>query len=569
MAVKLKTKLTVGLIFLFLVILVFGILGIANINLLSRDADLILKDNYESIIYGNNMLKALENIHNRKDALDLFEVNLKKQEANITEPGEKELTEEIRKNFEELKADPSDPSNYGEIRQSVEQVLDLNSAAIYRKNTFAQDSARNAKRWLAIIFTVLTLVSFTFIFNLPGIVSGPIQSLSDGIKEIANKNYSKRIYLKQKDELGDLALAFNSMAEKLDLYEHSNMAKMQFEKSRIETIINQMRDGIIGLDANKNILFLNVVAQKLMGLKESDAIGKYAPDVAIRNDLMRKLLQTDADKKDLKIYLDDKEGFFNKDILDVTNNREVIGQVIVLRNITLFHELNEAKTNFIATVSHELKTPISSIKMSMQLLGDQRTGPLTPDQEQLVNSIGDDADRLLKITSELINMAQVETGNIQFNLQPTPVDAIVDGALDAVQIQAQQKNIAIKTVIPTDKPQIRVDKEKTTWVLINLLTNAIKYSFESSSVEIVVHSATDRVEILVKDHGRGIDEKYITRVFDRYFKVPGSQERSRTGLGLAISKEFIEAQGGKIWVNSRIGEGSEFGFSFVANGQHP
>jgi PAS domain S-box-containing protein len=554
------------LIFLFLVILVFGILGIANINTLSRDADLILKDNYESIIYGNNMLKALENFRTRKDAPDLFEENLKKQEANITEPGEKELTEEIRKNFEELKANPADPSNYGEIRESVEQVLDLNSAAIYRKNAFAQDAARNAKRWLAIIFTVLTLVSFTFIFNLPGIVSGPILSLSDGIKEIANKNYSKRIYLKQKDELGDLALAFNSMAEKLDLYEHSNIAKMQFEKSRIETIINQMRDGIIGLDAKKNILFLNVVAQKLIGLKESDIVGKYAPDIAIRNDLMRKLLQTDEDKKDLKIYLDEKEGFFNKDVLDVTNNREVIGQVIVLRNITLFHELNEAKTNFIATVSHELKTPISSIKMSGQLLNDKRTGPLTPDQEQLVNSIGDDADRLLKITSELINMAQVETGNIQFNLQPTPVDSIVEDALDAVQIQAQQKNISIKTIYGPDKPQMRVDKEKTTWVLINLLTNAIKYSFESSAVEIRVGSLADRVEILVKDHGRGIDEKYLGRIFDRYFKVPGSQERSRTGLGLAISKEFIEAQGGKIWVNSRIGEGSEFGFSFKANG---
>ncbi|HEY4965019.1 MAG TPA: ATP-binding protein [Puia sp.] len=565
MAVKLKTKLTVGLIFLFLVILVFGILGIANINLLSRDADLILKDNYESIIYGNNMLKALENIRTRKDAPDQFEENLKKQEANITEPGERELTVEIRKNFEELKANPADPSNYGEIRQSVEQVLDLNSAAIYRKNAFAQDTARNAKRWLAIIFTLLTLVSFTFIFNLPGIVSGPIQSLSDGIKEIANKNYGKRIYLKQKDELGDLALAFNSMAEKLDLYEHSNIAKMQFEKSRIETIINQMRDGIIGLDANKNILFLNAVAQKLMGLKESDIVGKYAPDIAVKNDLMRKLLQTDEDKKDLKIYLDDKEGFFNKDILDVTNNREVIGKVIVLRNITLFHELNEAKTNFIATVSHELKTPISSIKMSMQLLGDKRTGPLTGDQEQLVNSIGDDADRLLKITSELINMAQVETGNIQFNLQATPVDSIVEDAMDAVQIQAQQKNISIKTVLAPDPPQIRVDKEKTTWVLINLLTNAIKYSFESSAVEIRVNSTKDRVEILVKDHGRGIDEKYSTRVFDRYFKVPGSHERSRTGLGLAISKEFIEAQGGKIWVNSRIGEGSEFGFSFAHN----
>jgi PAS domain S-box-containing protein len=565
MAVKLKTKLTVGLIFLFLVILVFGILGTVNINLLSRDADLILKDNYESIIYGTNMLKALENINTRKDAMASFEENLKKQEGNITEPGEKELTFEIRKNFEELKANPKDPSNYGEIRQSVEQVLDLNSSAIYRKNAFAQDTARNAKRWLAIIFTLLTLISFTFIFNLPGIISGPIQSLSDGIKEIANKNYSKRIYLKQKDELGDLALAFNSMAEKLDLYEHSNIARMQFEKSRIETIINQMRDGIIGLDAKRNILFLNVVAQKLMGLNEAEIVGKYAPDIAVKNDLMRKLLQNDEDKKDLKIYLDDKEGFFNKDILDVTNNQEVIGQVIVLRNITIFHELNEAKTNFIATVSHELKTPISSIKMTTQLLSDKRTGPLTDDQEQLVNSIGDDAERLLKITSELINMTQVETGNIQFSLQSTSVASIIEEAVDAVQIQAQQKNILIKTDIPVTSSVIHADKEKTTWVLINLLTNAIKYSYESSAIEIHVRSANDQVEVSVKDHGRGIDEKYISRVFDRYFKVPGSQERSRTGLGLAISKEFIEAQGGKIWVNSRIGEGSEFGFSFKLN----
>jgi PAS domain S-box-containing protein len=563
MAAKLKTKLSIGLIFLFCVILLFGILGTISINLLSRDADLILKDNYESIIYGNNMLKALETVGTKNDAFDYFEANLRKQEANITEPGEKELTEYIRKNFEELKADPKDLSNYNEIRQAVHQVLDLNTSAIFRKNAVARETASNAKRWLAIIFTIMTLISFTFIFNLPGIISGPIQSLSEGIKEISNKNYSKRIYLKRKDELGDLAIAFNSMAEKLDAYEHSNIAKMQFEKSRIETIINQMRDGIIGLDARRNILFLNAVAQKLMGLKETDIVGRYAPDIALKNDLMRKLLQTDEDKKDLKIFLDDKEGFFNKDTLDVTNNKEIIGQVIVLRNITIFHELNEAKTNFIATVSHELKTPISSIKMSTQLLSDTRTGPLTEDQKQLVNSISDDADRLLKITSELINMAQVETGNIQFNLQPTPINPIVEDALDAVQIQAQRKNISIRTNISPNVPTIYADKEKTTWVLINLLTNAIKYSHESSSIEISVKSKNNRLEITVKDNGRGIDEKYLPRVFDRYFKVPGSHERSRTGLGLAISKEFIEAQNGKIWVHSQIGEGSEFGFSFA------
>src|SRR5450432_611596 len=563
MRMKLKTKLSISLVFLFIVILLFGIVGMLSINQLGKDTELVLKNNHESLMYCNQMLRSLEVIKIRKDAVQIFEVNLKKQEGNITEEGEKEATQELRKNFSELQANPLDSSNYPEIRQSLIRIQDLNELAILRKNASVQATADNAKFWLTITFTILTLISFTFIFNLPGILSDPIKSLADGIKEIANKNYHKRIYLKQGDEFGDLAAAFNSMAEKLDEYENSNLARMQFEKSRIETIINQMKDGIIGLDDKGNILFLNAVAQNLLGLKQAEIAGKYAQDIALVNDLMRTLLLHEGEKKELKIYADNRESYFNKDILDVTSNDAVIGKVIVLRNITPFHELNEAKTNFIATVSHELKTPISAIKMSAQLLTDERTGPLAEDQKQLITSISDDAERLLKITGELLNLSQVETGNIQLKLLSTPPAYIVEQALQAVSFQAQQKNITIQTVISPEMLMIHADKEKTTWVLINLLTNAIKYSFESSAVEILASPKNGRVEVIVKDHGRGIDEKYINRVFDRYFKVPGSQERSRTGLGLAISKEFIEAQGGNIWVHSQLGVGSEFGFSFL------
>jgi PAS domain S-box-containing protein len=432
--------------------------------------------------------------------------------------------------------------------------------AILRKNAIAQNTAETAKLWLTIIFTILTLVAFTFIFNLPGIISNPIRTLSEGIAEIANKNYNKRIYLKQNDEFGDLASSFNIMATKLDEYENSNLSQIKFEKSRIETIINQMRDGIIGLDNKKNILFLNAVAEKLLGLKEADIIGKYSPDVALKNDLMRKLLQNNEEKQELKIFADNRESYFNKDVLNVTNNEKVIGEVIVLRNITPFHELNEAKTNFIATVSHELKTPISAIKMSAQLLTDERVGSLDKEQMDLINSIREDADRLLKITGELLNMAQVETGNIQLKLQPASPAAIVEQAILAVQFQAQQKNITIRTNIAASLPAIQVDAEKTTWVLINFLTNAIKFSRLQTVIEVSAYPKDHAVEFSVLDHGGGIDEKYLPRIFDRYFKVPGALERSGTGLGLAISKEFIEAQGGAIWVKSQLGEGSKFGF---------
>lgn len=562
MGMRLKTKLSLGLGFLFVVILSFGVISLWYINRLSNDAENVLTNNHESLVYVNNMFKALEMLPVRKDALQLFDDNLKKQEANITEIGEGDATQELRKNFNELRVNTADPSNYPEIRQSLIRIQDINEMAILRKNAVAEKTADNAKLWLTIIFTVLTLVSFSFIFNLPGVIAGPIRSLADGIDEIANKNYGKRIYLKQEDEFGDLAHAFNTMAEKLDGYEHSSIAELQFEKSRIETIINQMRDGIIGLDTKKNILFLNVVAQQLLGVKEQDLVGKYAPDIALRNDLMRTLLQPGIDKKDLKIYADNKESYFNRDVLDVTSNNEVIGQVIVLRNITLFHELNEAKTNFIATVSHELKTPISSIKMSARLLTDERNGALDEGQRDLIHSIRDDADRLLKITGELLNMAQVETGNIQLRLQPTPPADIISQALQAVQFQAQQSGFLIRVQQQPAVPLITVDAEKTTWVLINLLTNAIKYSTPPATVEVDVQRKDGQVEFSVRDYGKGIEEKYLPRIFDRYFKVPGGLAGGGTGLGLAISREFIEAQGGSIRVASTPGEGSVFSFSF-------
>lgn len=563
MSVRLKTKLSLGLIFLFVVILLFGVLGLFYINRVSDEGALVLKNNHESIVYCNRMLEALEDLKTDRNAQDVFRDNLHKQQNNITEVGEKEATDELTENFNEMLKDPDDQGNYSDIRRSINKILEVNEQAIVRKSAAAQKTAAGAKEILTVLFTILTLVSFTFIFNLPGIISDPISSLAEGIRAIAGKNYKKRIYLRQGDEFGELANAFNTMAEKLDEYENSNLAQIKFEKSRIETIINQMRDGIIGFDDKRHILFLNVVAEKLLGLKEAAIAGRYAPDVALTNDLMRTLLQEDT-KKELKIYCDNKESFFNKDVLDVTNNEAVIGQVIVLRNITPFHELNEARTNFIATVSHELKTPLSSIKMSARLLTDLRIGALNAEQQELIRSITDDADRLLKITGELLNMSQVETGNIQLKLQPASPASIVQQATQAVSFQAVQKKIRIDMEVADNLPDIEADVEKTSWVLINLLTNAIKYSPEESRIEVAAFRNNDKVEFRVRDHGRGIDERYLPRIFERYFKVPGTHDRSGTGLGLSISKEFIEAQGGKIWVDSRLGEGSSFGFTFHA-----
>jgi PAS domain S-box-containing protein len=559
---RLKTKLTLALLFLFLVILTFGILSLFYIKKLSTEADKILKNNYVTLVYDNNMIKYLDQLPEDPAAYNEFEKTLQQQEKNITEPGEMDATLRLRRNFNELKGKISDTANYKAIREAIQQINELNQNAILRKNAFAHQTAEDASVWLTVIFVILTLIAFTLVVNFPAVIAEPIRVLSEGITAVANKHYEKRIHLEQKDEFGELAAAFNTMAEKLDEYENSNLAQLKFEKTRIETIINQMKDGIVGLDDKNKILFLNKVAEKILGLKEFEIMNKYAPDVAIKNDLMRALLQEDINRRELKIYADNKESYFSKDILTVRDNNTVIGKVIVLRNVTPFHELNEAKTNFIATVSHELKTPISSIKMSAKLLTDDRTGSLNSEQKELISSVREDADRLLKITGELLNMTQVETGNIQLKLKNTNPLNILEQAISAVKFQAQQKNIELRTAAAAALPAINVDAEKTTWVLINFLTNAIKYSPASSEIEISISQKDHSTEFSVTDHGKGIDRKYLPRIFDRYFKVPGTDERSGTGLGLSISKEFIEAQGGTIWVQSTPEKGSVFGFAF-------
>lgn len=569
---RLKTKLTLGIGFLFVVILVFGILSIVSITLLKNDSAKVLKNNHETLVYCNNILKALDEVRFNKEATGIIETNIAKQEKNITEPGEQEVTELLRKNFEELKANPSDSSNYPEIRQSLQLINELNQQAIMRKNEVAVNTAQNATTWLTIIFSILTLIAFTLAVNFPAVLSKPVRALAEGISEIANKNYKTRIRLSQKDEFGTLADAFNKMAEKLQEYDSSSLAKLLMEKKRIETLINNMHDPVIGLDENKKILFANNEALKITGLKEEDITGKPVQDVAVANDLVRSLIKemivigtdvTSQKKEPLKIYADNKESYFEKEIVPIsitpTGEKEKIhiGNVIVLRNITPFKELDFAKTSFIATVSHELKTPIASIKMSLQLLDNEKTGALNTEQHQLLDSIKDDSNRLLKITGELLNMTQVESGNIQLALRPSDAKEIIMYAIDANKMAAENKHIKLDLTYAENLPQIFTDSEKTAWVLNNLLSNAIRHSHENSTIYLRIALQNKKIIFTVRDTGHGIAQEYKDKIFDRYFRVPGSQKEG-TGLGLAISKEFIEAQGGTIQVASEIGVGSTF-----------
>jgi PAS domain S-box-containing protein len=569
---RIKTKLNLGVGLLFLLIIILTLVSAFYIFSIKKDTENILKANYNTLEYSRNMLLSLDEITiNRDNAIITFKENLQKQTQNVTETGEKKGTDNLKRNFVLLEKNSSDETLKMQIRQDIFEIMKLNMNAIKQKSDIAKHTAETANLWIAIVGTLCFLIAFNLLINLPNNIANPIKELTQSIKEIANKNYSERVHFTNHNEYGDLAKSFNTMAQKLEEYNSSNLYKLFFEKKRLETLINNMHDPIIGLDNKGIVLFVNDEALKIIGMKSEDVIGKSASTLALSNDLIRSLIlkerAADSQKKQpLKIFAHGKESYFDKETINITitptgEEREInIGDVIILRNITLFKELDFAKTNFIATVSHELKTPIASIKLSLQLLQNTKTGDMNDDQKQLVESIKDDSQRLLKITGELLNLSQLETGNIQLNIEKSDPYAIANYATEAVKVQADQKQI--KLIIDADEnlQDVKADSEKTGWVLINYLSNAITYSSEKSTIIVRLKQENNQIVFQVIDTGKGIDAHYKDKVFDKYFQIPGSQ-KSGTGLGLAISKEFIEAQNGSIGVESNLGLGSTFWFS--------
>ncbi len=564
MAIKLKTKVALGSIFLFVLLVIVGAVSFYYLNRISEEARQIVKNNYETLNYSRVMLEELNGMDDSASSYAKFEEMLLLQERNITEPGEKELTGSLRKNFEQLKQKGSAVGIARLINTDINGIMRLNLQAIDKKNLAAQASAEEAKTIITISLTICLLVAFTFLYNFPSSVAGPVASLKEAIKAIAAKDYKHRVNVDNKDEFGALAAAFNSMAERLDEYEHSNLSKILFEKQRAETVINSLKDASIGLDNKGRILFANQQALQLLNLKEADIVGQLQKDVEKRNDLFR-FLVNEQNNTPFKIVVDNKENYFTKELLDIQQNEEKAGNVIVLRNITPFKELDTAKTNFMATISHELKTPLASSDFSLKLLEDERIGNLNNEQKELVQSLKEDNRRLLKILSELLDLSQVESGRLQLNIQKVSPYTVVDKAEQFVLNAAKSKGISIKKHIQENLPVINADEEKLVWVMNNFLTNAIKHSYENSEVEIIVKQENDRLYFAVKDTGKGIEEKYLSRIFERYYKVPGTYEKSGTGLGLSISKEFIEAHKGTIAVESSFGSGSIFSFSIPVN----
>ncbi len=575
-----KNNLRTGIFFLFFITLISSSIAAFFLNKLSQDSNAILHDNYNSLVYTKNINEIIDLVGiPNQNQLKIVKENILNEEKAVTEPGEQALADSLQSDFNLLLKGANLHDNYSSIKDRMKRslygIMQVNMQAIEYKNRIAKNTANVAILIVSVINMLCFGIVLIFAIRFPDYINKPINELKLGIKEITNKNYDRRLSFTSKNEFWSLADGFNQMAAKLYVYENSNQTKIRNEKLKFETIVKNVTDGIIGFNEHAIIIFVNPVAVKLLGIDEKDILGLSAHQAAETSELFSELINETNPIEDLKLYLDGKESFFTKELFEIYTpdehypfgKNEVIskriGYFILLKNITRFYKMDEAKTNFIATISHELKTPISSLKMSLKLMEDKRYGTVTNQQKQLIENINDDCDRLLKITSELLDMGQVETGHLLLNFGSTHPKNIVKFSCETIKFIAKQKEIKLNIKCSKTLPEVWADLDKTTWVLINILTNAIKYSLVGSIIDLSVKKiSASMIEFSVKDYGKGIEEIYLPRIFERYFKVPDSEFIiSGTGLGLAIAKDFIESQGGLIGVESKIGEGSRFYFT--------
>lgn len=432
----------------------------------------------------------------------------------------------------------------------------------------AMPALERALFWIYVMGSICVLTGLTLLIWLPHSINKPVKELTQGILEIANHNYEKRLQMQGHEEFREVAESFNRMAERLTEFRASTLADILSAKKFLEATVNSINEPIIGLNTEREILFINSEALNVLNMKREDVIRQSAEELSLKNDLLRRLIRelvTPSEKKEpLKIYADNKESYFKASYISINNTGadkdepQSLGDVILLKNITEFKELDSAKTTFISTISHELKTPISAIMMSLQLLEDKRVGELNGEQEQLSKSIKDNSQRLLDITGELLNMTQVEAGKLQMMPKITKPIELIEYAIKANQVQADKFNIQIEVEYPEGKvSKLFVDSEKIAWVLTNLLSNAVRYSKENGRVVIGARQDGDFIALYIRDFGKGIDPRYHQSIFDRYFRVPGTKVQG-SGLGLSISKDFVEAHGGTLTVESELGKGSCF-----------
>ena len=607
---SIKNKILILLGTMFFLFILNNLWAIINLRKLDNSINMIMKSNYNSIVAVQNMSLILERqdslqlsyiFTKNKDYIEKFYENkeyfynsLKVEQNNITEKGERELSKKATENYEIynrkfdkfLKIKKEDEMQeyyfneifpvFEELKQNFRELIDLNQNSMLNKKEKAAEISKQAVLSIVFLVTITTIIGFmlsSFIIN--GIFV-QFRELIEKMNKISEGDYSQRIKPLNDKELKKLAETFNKMSEELSSYRIMSIKKLMAEKKKAEAVVENISDGIIVADLKGKVILINKEAKHLFNLIEKDeqTIGKDFISVINNKEIYEKIKKNIENEKvekedrhfEVTLLNDNKKVHTKIFINKISIENENIGVVVLIQDITKLKKINQMKTDFVSTVSHEFKTPLTSMGMAVSMLAEGKN--LTEDQKECVNIIKEDNERLNVLVNDLLDLSRIESGKTVMNIKENSVFEIINNAVNPLKRLFETENVVCEVGKIDLNYKVNADFNRITWVMTNLLTNAVKYKDNSRQLKIEINAIKDEDKIVfsVKDNGIGIDEEFHEKIFNKFIRVSVSEDGkvTGTGLGLSICKGIVEAHKGKIWVESKKGEGSIFYFELKA-----
>ncbi len=387
-------------------------------------------------------------------------------------------------------------------------------------------------------------------------ITRPVRQLTRAAEAIAAGKLDQQIRTRTNDEIGRLGRAFNEMS----LSVKNSMAVVADERSRLDSILCSLTDGVVMTDSEGNVVLANPAAEKLFNFKEPKVTGRplieAIPDHEI-DDMVKKCLGTAQEQN---TQLDSITGRFLRAIAVPITTGDTRGALILFQDLTEMRSLQTMRREFVGNISHELRTPLAAIKAIVDTLRDSAINDPVAATDFL-NRLDVEVDGMTQMVSELIELSRIETGKIKLKLEPVNINLLAEEVITRLSPQADRQQVSLSAELASDLPAVQVDKERIKQVMMNIIHNAIK--FTPSGGKVIVSTKLDGQSVVtrVSDTGIGISKEDLPHIFERFFKTDKSRSTSGTGLGLAIAKHTVQIHGGNVWVQSEQGKGSTFGFS--------
>ncbi|NTU53461.1 MAG: HAMP domain-containing protein [Chlorobiaceae bacterium] len=602
MKAGIRQKLWLGLGGMMVIVATISVLTIRQIDELGASLAIVLKQNYLSVEACQDMKDALESIdrgvlqsfderhHERPQMANISKAKfldaLERERRNITLPGERELVlrlQELSGRYfavldgvmdgslskmerRERYAATLEPLSNG-IRGLTQRILDMNESNMISQKHAALDLSVSA-RWRVLIISLTSIVVAMLLSQqIHRWVLKPLRYLIASTDEIRRGSLDVVLQTGRRDEIGQLSRSFNEMLVALRQSRNSDMIRLTRSRKATEEVFRALPMPVAVLDTSCRVEFSTSMASGIFGLKPGVAVGEiqypWMGELAEKSMTEMKCV-TLPDKGFIQEFVGNQERFFRPEavpIISVADPLEVAGSILMILDVTQLHEHQEMKRGLVSTVSHQLRTPLTSLRMSVHLLLDDAVGTLNVQQADLLVGAREDCERLVEILDDLLELKRIESGNGALELLPAASSALVHEGVAPFANDARDKKVTLKEAVAAGLPDVVADAAGIRQVFANLLSNALRFTLPGGSVTAGALREGEYLRFFVEDTGTGIDPEHMEHLFEPFYRVPGQDSRSGAGLGLSIVRELVEAQGGSVAARSQPGQGSVFSFT--------